>query len=395
MILLQIKNIKQVKPVKWESKNLTGLKEGQGFIRFAGDHPNNPEYGSIVLSTRILNGQFDDIKDILFIGDNAQEGILLNYKKQVLGGYKTEIAFDTIFGHGLKYCASNFIQSGGALIGLTETEKKSLSSIETQRKLLFLLAEFILPNKKELVLDFAKESFLCIPNDENDSTISHFLGKPKHDNSEIKDGLGNELFHLATLHPSEFDKNLEWMNAMEPISFYLKINDTENGWPEVKNDFRVMTGSSNSNSHNSKDVNQAVNFRIIPFLDLPGYDHVLLYHHKLTETERDNFDSLRSVFLRLTIGDKAEGAVNKFLGYPDSVQNCVSYEAERIFNKREYSEEIVKDAINWCLLLQVDPYCKWFQFFDEFGDGAIYYMIRKEDLEKGDFSNCQIVVQNT
>lgn len=49
MILLQIKNLKQVKPIKWESKDLSELKEGQRYVRFMGDHPNNPEQGSIIL----------------------------------------------------------------------------------------------------------------------------------------------------------------------------------------------------------------------------------------------------------------------------------------------------------------------------------------------------------
>jgi len=395
MILLKIKNLKQVKPMKWESKDLSGLKEGQRFVRFMGDHPNNPEHGSIVLSTQIVSGEFDDIKEVLIIGDDAQDGRLINYKKQLLGGYKVEIQFDTIYGHGLKYSAKNFIQSGGAIIGLTKTEKESLNSIETQRTLLSLLAEFIIPNKKELIIKLARVGFLCIPNDRNDSNRSHYLGKPNHEQSEIKDSSGNNLYHLASLNLEEFELNQNWINSTEQISFYIKVNDTENGWPEEKDDFKVIKGRSSSENQDSKSYDQTMNFSIKPILDLPGYDHTLINHHKFSDDDRDRFDALRSVFMQLIIGDEVEEEVNKFLGYPDSIQNCVSYEAERIYNKREYSDEIFQDAKNWCLLLQVSPYCKWFKFFDGFGDGSIYYMIRKQDLELGDFSNCQVVVQNT
>jgi len=395
MILLQIKSIKQVKPIKWKSKDFSGIEKGQGFVLFAGDHPNNPEYGSIVLSTRKVSGQFDDISEVLFIGDDAQDAKLVNYKKQLLGGYKVEVEFDTIYGHGLKYSANNFIQIGGALIGLTETEKRSLSSIETQRALLSLLTEFIIPNKKELILNIARVGFLCIPNDGKDSNSSHFLGKPEHEKSEIKDSSGNELYHLASLHLKEFESSPPWVKSLEYLSFYIKVKDTENGWPEGKDDFKVIKGRPNSENQNSEPYDQAINFSIKPILDLPDYGHSLIHYHKFSDDEKDRFDVLRSVFMQLIMGEEAEEIVNKFLGYPDSIQNCVSYEAERIFNRPEFSREIYKDAVNWSLLLLVSPYCKWFEFFDEFGDGSIYFMIRKKDLQSGDFSKCQLVVQNT
>ncbi len=395
MILLQIKNIKQVKPIKWESKDLSGLKEGQRFVRFIGDHPNNPEHGSIVLSTQIISGEFDDIKEVLILGDDAQEGKLIKYKKQFFEGYKVEIQFDTIYGHGLKYSVNNFTQPGGALIGLTETEKESLNSIETQRTLLKLLTEFIIPNKKELILNFAKVGFLCIPNDENDSNRSHYLGRPNHDKSETKDGFGNELFHLATLNIDEFQANQTYINDFHDLSFYLKINDTENGWPEDESEFKVLPIKNRKTSQTIDNYEDAINFNIKPILDLPGYDHSLINHHKFSDDDRDRYDALRSVFMQLVLGEESDEEVNKFLGYPDSIQNCVSYEAERIFNKRKYSDEIFEDALNWHLLLQVSPYCKWFKFFDQFGDGTIYFMIRKNDLESNKFKHCQLVVQNT
>lgn len=398
MILLQINSIKQVKPIKRESKDLFDLKAGQKIARFIGDHPNNPEYGSIVLSTQIVDGEFDDISKVLFIGPDPQDAKLINYKKQLFGGYKVEIQFDTIYGHGLKYSVNNFIQPGSALIGLTETEQASLNSIETQRKLLALLTQILIPNKKELILNFAMVGFLCIPNDGNASYRSHYLGKPNHDKAEIKDGSGNELLHLATLNLEEFKLNQRFANITEQISFYIKINDTENGWPEETDDFKVLKGKSLSENQDTDNYDQAMNFSIKPILDLPGYDHALINHHKFSDDDRNRFDSLRSIFMQLIIGDGIDEEmeeVNKFLGYPDSIQNCVSYEAEIIFNNREYSDEVYQDAINWCLLFQVSPYCTWFKFFDKFGDGSIYYLIRKQDLEIGDFSNCQVVVQNT
>ncbi len=395
MILLQIKSIKQVKPIKWVSKDLSGLKEGQRFVRFVGDHPNNPEYGSVVLSTKLINGQFDGISQLLFIGDDTQEGKLVNHNKQLFGGYKLEIHFDTIYGHGLEYCAKDFIHNGGALVGLTQSEKESLSLIETQKALLSLLSEFIIPSKKNIVLNFARTGFLCIPNEGNDSNKSRFLGHPQHERSEIKGGDENELYHLTTLHLKDFESNESWINNVQNLSFYIKINDTDKAWPEEKSDFKVLKCNEIVADRRSNKFDEPINFNIQPILDLPGYDHSLINYYKFTDDDRNRYDVLRSVYMRLILGDKIDEEVNKFLGYPDSVQNCVSYEAERIFNQRDYSDEIFKDAINWCLLLQISPYCKWFKFFDEFGDGSIYYMIRKKDLEVGDFTKCQVIVQST
>lgn len=395
MILLEIKSIKQVKPIKCESKDLSEPKEYQRFATMMGSHPNNPEYGSIILSTRIVSGEFDDIEEVLFIGDDSQIGKLINYKKQLLGGHIVEIQFDTIFVHGLKYSTNSFIQTGGALIGLTSSEKESLTSIETQRKLLKVLAQFIIPSRKELILNFAKVGFLCSPNDENDSNGSHYIGKPKHNKSEITDGNGNELFHLATFNKEEFQSYQTDVNVIQNLSFYLKISDTENGWPEDKNDFKILPIKNGTINQNIGKYEKAINFDIKPILDLPGYDHSLLNHYNFSDEERERYDALRSVYGQFVWEEESEEELNKFLGYPDNIQNCVSYEAERIFNKRDYSDQMDKDAINWHLLLQVSPYCKWFKFFDKFGDGSIFFMIRKDDLEANNFTNCQLVVQNT
>lgn len=395
MILLQINSIIKVKPIKWEAKDLTGLHEAQKYIRFLGDHPENPEYGSVALSAKLKNGDPKGIREVLFIDENAQNGTLVRCEKNFLGGYTIEIQFDNIYRYGLEYCTREFIQKGSAFIGLTPSEKASLSSTETQKTLLSLMLDHIMPSKKKLILDFAKIAFVCMPNDQNDSNRSHYLGHPKHEKTLIKGPNENDLFHLSTLQLEHFPLHTKWSENVQSLSFYLRINDTEDGWPEEKDDFKVFNGHTIDSKPNSATKTDAVNFSIHPILDLPTYDHALIKHHNFSEENRDNFESLRSVYMQLVLGDKAMEDVNKFLGYPDNIQSCVSYEAERTFHNLRYSDEIYKDAINWVLLLQVSPYCHWFDFFDEFGDEAIYYMIKKEDLEAGDFTKCQVIVQNT
>lgn len=97
----------------------------------------------------------------------------------------------------------------------------------------------------------------------------------------------------------------------------------------------------------------------------------------------------------LILRDRIFSGLNKLFGYPESIQNCVSYEAERIHNNRDYGDDILKDAGSWHLLLQISPYCKAFDFFKDFGDATIYFMIHDNDLKNGNFDNCQVVCQST
>ena len=77
------------------------------------------------------------------------------------------------------------------------------------------------------------------------------------------------------------------------------------------------------------------------------------------------------------------------------MQGCVSQEAEALHLNLPYGAAAPEDSADWQLLLQVSPYAKRLPFFDAFGDGTIYFMIRKEDLAVGKFDRVQVVVQGS
>jgi uncharacterized protein YwqG len=92
---------------------------------------------------------------------------------------------------------------------------------------------------------------------------------------------------------------------------------------------------------------------------------------------------------------------NQLLGAPAPVQDDPRYDAVVVteFGKQHLSreewqknrEEVFKKARNWQLLLQIDiP--DWMQ---ETGEGAVYFLIRRSDLEKRDFSRVVAVYQQT
>ncbi len=376
-------------------KNFTENNEEFTMIQFSGEHPANPEYGSVILSVKKLFGTFDDISQVSFIDDDVKVGKLLNYKKKIFGGYEVEIFFDTVFRHGLKYSANHFIYKDVGIIGLTQAEKESLHTIETQKELLTLLTELIIPSKKNVITSFAKTGFLCIPNENSDENISHFLGKPKHVLKKIVDVNGRQQLHLATFHLNDFNNDGFFDKFENFLSFYINIDDTENGWPQEKGNYCVLNEPPTANHSFQGEFEKAVNFDIKPILDLPNYNHSLLQVHNFSDEERERYDALRSVYMNLILGESSDTEFNKFLGYPTSIQNCVSYDAERLHHHRDYENYINDAAVHWNLLLQVSPYCKWFNFFDTFGDGTIYYMIRSEDFNSCNFDNCQVVIQNT
>jgi len=398
MILLKIKKPVSYKPIKWEAADLTGLQEGQSFVRYMGNHPNNPEYGSVEISVGIMEGNFNGITELLFINEDETKCALTRWKKGYFGNYIIEIAFNTVFGHGLKYSTQNLILQGGAIIGLSDEDKKRLDDFSGQRELLSMLTKYVIPTKRKEILHFAKPSLLCVPNDGSDENCSHFLGRPKHHPDAYSTPEGtNPLFPLATILADDIKELIPDVHIDKFLSFYLRINDTHKKWPTKRDDFKVY---NHNDVHDSDSTNQtyfeaASNYKTKRWLDLPDWNHSILHFLKFSEDEKQRYNALSTVYKQLVLKGFYSGEVNKLLGYPDTIQNCVAYEAEIAFNLRAYSDAIYTDAVNWLLLLQISPYCKKFKFFDEFGDGTIYFMIKEADLRNGNFEHCQVIVQNT
>lgn len=398
MILLAIGEIINIKPIRWESADLSGLQTGQSYVRYPeGNHPHQPEHGSVEISVEVLRGDFKDITDLIFVGIGASEGRLIRWEKDEHGAAKVVVHFDTIFGHGLAYSVKNFILEGGGIIGLTDSDKKALATFAGQRELLALLASHIIPTRQQDVLDFARRAWICIPNKGSDENASHFLGRPKHDLSKLSPGTHVKIpLHLATILTDELDGFKKKDKIGRYLSFYLRIQDTIIGWPEKKEDFKVFNQQFLSPPLiDNVYFETAANFDTTELLDLPQYDHSLINKLKFSEDEEGRYYTLYSVYMKLALGEFVDHEVNKLFGYPDSIQQCVAFEAERIKRQKEHDEISYEDAADWILLLQVSPYCQWFNFFDEFGDGTIYYLIRQQDLLNGHFDNCQLVIQNT
>ncbi len=399
MVLLEIKKPVKFNPIKWGASDLYGLREGQSYVSYGVDHLNNPEHGSVEISVNDVRGELLNISDLIFVLDEAVRGKLIGWKKNILGNLIIDVQFESVFGSGLKYSAQNFILKGGVIIGFSEDEKKLLKDIKGQRELLLLLVDFIIPNRSTEILKFARPALICIPNEDRNEKSSHFLGKPKHDLDDKVDGIKEaSLFHLATILLDEFDEELlTSYKICNQLSFYLRIDNSRNGWPEEIGEHKVLNDKGTNQSANVFEnyFEIASNFDSKVILDIPWPDDTVIYKLDLSKDEEQRYEALKSVYMNLILPDLSDMGVNKVFGYPDSVQQCVSYEAERISKKMEYGDDVFNKADDWLLLLQVSADCKSFDFFDDFGHSTIYFMIQKADLVKGNFDNCQVIVQNT
>ncbi len=379
MTILEIIKIKELNPVTLTADE---IKE-KIFFDF-GDQEIKAQTGSVTIEVSKLEGELEGLDEIIFLFDSTNRGNITWFKKQESGNYSVNLKLESIYLDGFELSIQHFIVPGKILISITEEEKESLLKFNNQKLFLSTLLKYYLPKRHDSILYLATKAYRCNPNESNDETKSHFLGNPKYNTIS--------LFHISTL----FSDQIEEIESIKHLSFYIDINNSNNGWPEKEGDFKVTTKIESSLNRADTYYEAANNFSIQTYLDIPSYNHSSLFQLKLTFEEIDIYSELRSFYFEHIVDKSSIGEeVNKIFGYPDSIQNCVSYEAERIKNKREYSDEIYEDAQHWMLLLQISPYCKKFNFFEKFGDGSIYFMIRKKDFLEENFENCQVIVQNT
>lgn len=399
MIILVIKDPVQFKLRKYTETDFNKLPVGTTFSQFMGDHPSNAEQGSVIIDVSVLEGSLEDITDILFIQGDSYHARLIGYKKKIFGGYRIEVQFDTVFKHGLKYMTEYFISRDHGIVGLTPGDAKALHSISGQRELLEKLTRLILPGKFKEIVNLAIPALSLISNTLNDPGKSHFVGLPKLPaGTGIPTTIDNqELFHLLTLRADEIPQEVGRKGIDGYLSFYLDVMHSVERWPDRDGDFKVFNYSHGDTGRYTHELplESEINFDMHMLLGIPRSDHSASQCLHLDEEQEAAYEALYDVYKKLLPGDEYQEEQSRLFGYPDSIQNCASFEAERLKSGKDYPEVSFEDAKRWKLLLQISPYSGTFRFFEDFGDGTIYFMIREDDLAAGNFNDIQVVVQNT
>ncbi len=374
MVLLSIKKVIKFESTKVDWSNYTTDIDTISFIN--NDKANEPEYGSVDVSVHVLEGALKGVKELYIVGEVPELGKLIQFKHVEDENYIVRIKFDVIFQNGFENSVSFFLSESVLVLGLST----KIEGLNLQQQVLDLLVRHVIPTKYDIVMQLASPCLLMLPNDNQDKKNSFFLGKSDNDKAKL-----NDLIHLVKIHLGDLPSSFKGNNIKNNLSFYLNVNWELDGF-----NFCVYNYDDHEFGVEAVDF---FSFDDQIVLDIPRIDHSLLSEFSYEESYQ--YEMLYETFYHVIIKDYAFQSYNKFLGYPEPIQNCVAYEAERITNNRDYSKNIVLDAVDWMLLLQVDSDCKWFDFFEELGGGTIYFMIKKEDYMKSDFDKIQVVIQNT
>lgn len=358
--------------------------------------------GNIVLNIHIVSGNIEEIDSCFTLSDIPVEAKCLSLKSRFLGGYEIELHFEQAFMEGLNYFAEEYLSKEHAILGLSALERQSLDKIAMQKELLNALLDCMMPERSEQIKQLARPCLWLELGTEDNGSQSYFVGQPQIEaGSAYPLSIDQQpLFHICTLHKSDFAEIFAYYGIdlkNEYLSFYMDIENTEKGWPAGIGKFKVLnydepTTAAYQNKQQCQEPAHPIVF--IPTLNLPEYDHPILESLHLSDDEQEQYEIIEPMF-RGIIGVDKDGEVNKLLGYADYIQNPVEWDAERIKNNLSYDDDIRNKANEWQLLLQISPYCHAFKFFDELGDAAIYFMIRRSDWANGNYSNIQIVAQST
>lgn len=401
MIVAKIKGIGRLTAI--EPGSPADLKLDAGEMRimsYGGGGSGRAEKGKAMVQAQLLSGDLKDIDSLLVVGESPLNAKLLSTGKTLLGGTKLELYFDQVFIDGFSGGIRDYLFRGAGLIGFTSAEMESIQDVEMQRTLLKNLIDLFFSSKKEQIFRLAIPYYRLQMAEGSSRIASHFTGAPKLPSGESPplNPSGNPMLHLATLHTQEIESlaALYGLSHPEPfLSFFLDIENTEQGWPQSPNQFKVWDYREQDTVAAERETDPELGITFEQGLDLPHEDHSVIYNLHFSEEEQEQYEALYATFKSILLPRWEFESYNKLFGYPDNVQSCVAFEAERLKEGLEYSEEVYATATEWQLLLQVSPYCYKFKFVDTFGDGTMYFMIRKRDLAAGNFAEVQLVVQST
>ncbi len=402
MTIAQVIGISRLTPIAPGSKADLHAQPGETRVWTAETGAaGQAEKGKVVVKVRLLSGSPEGVETVLVAGESPMYAHLLGVRKNWLGGTAMELYFNQVFLGGFAQEIAYLLERGTLLLGFTEAERASFQTPEGQRALYAKLATLFLPSRKAELLRLAKPFYrLRMAEHPAAATASHLMGPAKWPQGQHLplNPSGAPLMHLATLRMQDIPPIANRLDTSQwgtYLSFFLDIQDTQKGWPQEPGRFKVWSYTELQTANPDSAPDPAYSLVFEPGLDLPNYDHSALYALQLTDEELARYEMLYSTFKSAVWPQWEFEHWNKFLGYPQNVQGCVAYEAERLKEGLDHTEDIYRAAVAWELLLQVSPYSREFNFTKTFGYGEIYFMIRRKDLEEGNFQDVQLVVQST
>ncbi|MBL7781914.1 MAG: DUF1963 domain-containing protein [Saprospiraceae bacterium] len=404
MLIASIKEVIQIIPIQPGSLDDLNLFKDQVWISLlTPDHIAQSglhEKGKITLIVDVLSGSVEGINEVVTISDEPMNATLLRATLLDSGMFEVEVYFDQIFVTGFETSVHVLFPTGGGLAGLSEMEKAAIDNLDFQRHVFDELVDIIFDSHRDEIKALPLPCLLLDVVEMNPTRKSCYFSRPNIPGEARVSSVANneQMMHVATICKSEIAGLLpaEMMNSMkaEYLSFYLKKGTDEEPFAALENGVQMVSHDEVEwiPAHNPP-LGHGMAFR--KSLDLPRSDHSSIFHLQFSPIEVRQYEALEKTFKKLIRTNRNSSELNKLFGYPDNIQNCVAYWAERQFSQREHSDDIFRDAAEWQLLLQLSPYKHWFPIFDAIGDANLYFMIRKKDWMEGNFNHIQLISQST
>lgn len=246
---------------------------------------------------------------------------------------------------------------------------------------------------------------------------SRFLGYPSvpDDFEYPRTKKGKPLSFICQLNLTDIKRqfpNLTNIKNGGILSFFVDVYNSEKSWAHEKERFKVFYFPENTplSMQGFPEGGEIMN-------DIQPLNMVF---NESLDWDRSKFEefnprSKNEVYHHLCFIEKLcekmwseENSSHKLLGFPNSIQNDVRFEAEFLARNlkwfygdakseaknRAIARKIKPHIDDWQLLLQIND-AGAIGLGDFWGDAGIFFLIRKADLENNIFDNVQVIFQNT
>ena len=192
------------------------------------------------------------------------------------------------------------------------------------------------------------------------------------------------------------------------LYFFFSTNQTDYQFDSLNKIHKVLFFNENFNDLKTQDYpinyNELAKFKEckIEFSEhysLPSYQNYQIIENGFSDEDENLLFEANELICEITGANQDVG--HQVLGNANAVQGDVSYWwANQNYNvQNEVSEEnkteIQKNEKEIILLLQIDMLDENPEFHKYGASGGIYFGIKKQDLENGNFENTKFVIQNS
>ena len=182
------------------------------------------------------------------------------------------------------------------------------------------------------------------------------------------------------------------------LSFFYDAEQRAWGFdPKDIDSFRVFYFPVSAALHRVDDPNETLNARtlsFLPFLSIPDPSAKVIEQLLLGLENDEVYDSFFEEYRR-------QGPDHQLLGWPAVVQNEMELECQLVTYglyladlsgyKDPRRKELEKNAQDWILLFQVDSDDDAMMMWGDVG--RLYFWIRRQDLERADFTRAWCILQ--